>query len=197
MTLQDRDKRALIGLGAALALAGVIWIATAPPSAPKVVAARTETVDSAELRLARLRQIAATAPAKQKLLAQAESDLARREKGLIQADTAAQAQAQVVQIVKRIAKNALPPVEISQTELSPPEPFGAYGIVSVAVTFNCRIEQLVNMLADVTAAPELIATDQLRIGNIQPKDKMLPVRLVVAGLVPKKLVPARKALGAF
>jgi hypothetical protein len=48
------------------------------------------------------------------------------------------------------------------------------------------------MLADITAAPELIATDQLRIGAANPKDKTMNVRLAVLGAVPRKLVPARK-----
>ncbi len=136
--------------------------------------------------------MAAEGPAKEKILAQAEADLAHREKGLIQAETAAQAQAQVLEILKRIAKNASPPVEFQQTELGQPEPYGAYGLVPVAVTFNCRIEQLVNMLADITAAPELVATDQLRVGGANAKDKTMNVRLAVLGVVPRKLVPKRK-----
>ncbi len=196
MTLGERDKRALIGLGAALAVAAVVWIATTPSSAPKAVAP-SATAAVSETRLAQLRRIAAEAPAKAKILAQADEDLARREKGLIVADTAPQAQAQVLEILKRIAKNANPPVEFVQTELGQPEPYGDYGLVPVAVTFNCRIEQLVNMLADITAAPELVAADQLRIGAADPKDKAFSARLEVSGVVPKKLVPTRRAPRPF
>ncbi len=196
MTLQQRDKRALLLLGGALAVAGIVFLSTAPPSQPKTVA-RTETVESAELSLANLRRQVSTGPAKQVVLKRVEQDVAAREKGLFQAETAAQAQAQVLEVIKRLARNANPPVEFSQTELGQPAPFGAYGLVTVAVSFNCRIEQLVNMLADLTAAPELIATQQLRVSAANPKDKTMNVRLEVAGVVPRKLVPARKEARAF
>ena len=45
-------------------------------------------------------------PAKQEVLQRVSADLAEREKGLIQADTAAQAQAQLLQILRKIAKSA-------------------------------------------------------------------------------------------
>jgi hypothetical protein len=192
VTIGERDKRALIALGIAVVVAGIVWVATAPPKTPKTVASAAVPVEVSRQRLAQLRKLAAEAPAKAKILEQANADLARREKGLIQAETAPQAQAKVLEILKRIARNANPPVEFQQTELGQIAPYGAYGLAPVAVTFNCRIEQLVNMLADITAAPELIATDQLRIGAANPKDKTMNVRLAVLGAVPRKLVPARK-----
>jgi hypothetical protein len=192
VTVSDRDKRALIALGVAVVVAGIVRVATSSPKAPKTVVSAAVPVEVSWQRLAQLRKLASEAPAKAKILEVANADLARREKGLIQAETAPQAQAQVLEILKRVAKNANPPVDFQQTELGQPAPYGAYGVVPVAVTFNCRIEQLVNMLADITAAPELVATDELRIGAANSKDKTMTVRLAVLGVVPRKLVPARK-----
>jgi len=196
MNLQDRDKRALQILAGALVVMAIFWIATAPKSGSKVVVSRVETVERAEKRLMRLRQIAASAPAKQQELTQLIASLARHEKGIIQAETVGQAESQLLDVVKRVAKNASPAVEIKQSQLQPPEPLGdSYGVLMVTVMFDCRIEQLVNMLADLSAAPELVATDQLRIGAANPKLKTMPVQLTVAGIVPRRFVPARKGPG--
>ncbi len=198
MTITDRDKRALQILAGALVLAAIIWLVTAPKgsSSSKAVVAQVETVDQAEKRLARLRQIAATAPAKQQALADLTAAAGKREKGLLQGETIGQAQSQVLDVVRRIAKNASPPVDIRQAELGIPQPLGDnYGMVLVSVSFECRIEQLVDLLADLSAAPELVATEQLRIGAANSKQKTMPVRLTIAGVVPRRLLPARKGPG--
>jgi hypothetical protein len=193
MNLQDRDKRALQILAGAVILAGIVWVSTGPKGSSKAVVASTETVENAEKRLKKLREYAATAPAKQQMLKQLTADLTKREKGVLQAATVGQAQSQLLEVVKRVAKNADPPVEVRQSELTPPEPLGeSYGMVKVTVSFECRIEQLVNMLADLADAPELVATDQLRVNTANPKQKTMPVRLTVAGVIPRRLVPARK-----
>ena len=54
-----------------------------------------------------------------------------------------------------------------------------------------------NLLADLTHQPELIATNDLRISSANEKQKTLTVRLAVSGLVPKRLVPEKKGLGSF
>ena len=66
---------------------------------------------------------------------------------MIPGDTAEQAQAQLLQIVKRVAQQQMPPLEVGQVELGRPRTFGsAYGQVSLSITVTCRIEDLVNFL---------------------------------------------------
>jgi hypothetical protein len=193
VTLQDRDKRALWVLGGAVVLAAVLWISTMAKGSPQAVVGQTETIEGAEKRLTQLRSFAATAPVKQERLKELTADLAKHEKGILQAATVGQAQSQLLEVIKRVAKNANPPVDVRQSELSPPEPLGAsYGVVKVTVSFECRIEQLVNMLADLAAAPEMVATDHLRISMAHPKQKTIPVHLTVAGVVPRSLVPTNR-----
>jgi hypothetical protein len=125
----------------------------------------------------------------------AQADLAAREKGLLQADTAPQAQAQLFQILRRVGRSLPQPVEIRANEIGQAKSFGDdYGEVSVSVSFECGIEQLVNFLAELGAQPELLATSDLRLGAAREKDKILPVRLTVAGVVPRKLIPEKKGL---
>ena len=195
MTLQQRDKRALILLGGAVVLIGIYYFATSPSSSSTKIVAPVQSAPQAEQRIAQLRRAAATLPARERALKQVQGELALREKGLIQGGTAAEAQAQLLQVVRRVAKSEQPPLELRQAEFGPPKPFGdAYGEVTVSVTTTCLIEQLVSFMADLTAQPELVATEDLRIGAAQPKQKTMPVRLTVSAIVPKRLAPVRKVL---
>ncbi len=194
MTLQPRDRRALTAL-AMLTLVSPTGSLLARRfrarggRAPPAIRSRF-----AEKRLARLRDTAATAPAKEDVMKKLSAELAMREKGLIAADTAAQAQAQLIQIVRRIGSAEPPPVEIRATEIGPVRPFGdAYGEASVSVQVECRIDQLLNILAGVAARPELVSTSELRVSSANVKDKTVSVRLTLTGIVPRKLVPEKRS----
>jgi hypothetical protein len=199
MTLTDRDRRALVILGVALVVGGLLyWYSNSSPSSSSgsaKLAAPVDSVDRAQKRLAYLRRQAATLDGKETLLKQASLELAGREKGLIPGDTAEQAQAQLLQIIKRVAQQQTPPLEMGQVELGRPRSYGtSYGRVSVSITLTCRIDELVNFLAALSTQPELTATEEIRFGTSHPKQKTMPVRLTVTGLVARRLVPERKGM---
>jgi type II secretory pathway component PulM len=106
MKLSERDRRALILLGVALVVTAIVYVAV-PGEAPAPVVAGTANIPAAEKRLARLRALAASVPGKQEVLRTVTAELESREKGIVRADTGAQAQARVLEIVRRVAK-ALP-----------------------------------------------------------------------------------------
>ena len=196
MTLSSRDRRAVLAGLAVAAVAAVIYLFTAgsgnTPAAPAV------TMNSTQLRqrLTLLRQTAAVLPAREALLKQATSDLADREHGIIQAGTAAEAQSELLQTATRLGKsNGL---EVRSSDFGAPKVFGDYGIVYATISFDCHVEQLLNFLADLTHEPELIVPSEEHIGaSGNAKDKMMTVRMVLAGVVAKKLIPEKKALGTF
>ena len=193
MTITGRERRALILLAIAVPVIAIFVATSKDSTAPAVVAPSTESIPAAEQRLARMRQSVARVPGKQEVLRQAAFELSQREKGLLDADTAPQAVEQLAGIVRKIARAQAPPVEIRNMELSQPQAYGdAYGLITVAVSTECRIEQLVNMMADLSARPELVATNDMRISVGNPKEKTVNVRLSVAGLVPRRLVPQRR-----
>lgn len=195
MTLQPRDRRALAILGAVLVLVVIYWIVSSSPTTSAKIAAPVENVDRMEKRLTNLRNRAATLPVKAALLKQANAELSEREKGLISGDTPEQAQAQLLQVLRRAAKAQTPPMEIRQVELGQPKAYGnAYGQVTVSVTIDCRIEELVNYLGSLTAQPETLATEEIRFGTANQKQKTMPVRLTVSGIVAQRLVPQKKGL---
>ena len=196
MTLQSRDRRALalLGVSALLALAYRYWPAGTGPVV--VVAPAGDPVAMAEKRLAKLRETAATVPAKEAIFKRVSADLAAREKGLIAADTAAQAQAQLIQIIRRLGSIETPPVEIRATELGGVRALGdAYGEAVVSVQIDCRIDQLVNILAALPSQPELVTITDLRVVSSNAKEKTVGVRLTVSGVVPRRLVPEKPKNG--
>ena len=192
MTLTDRDKKALVALGVAVVVMVVLklWL----DRGPRVETARpVMSIPLVEKRLARLRQLAAMAPAREQALKQATAELAAREKGILKAATAAQAQEHLLQIVRRVAKSQSPPVEIKNSELGAARAISAdYGETAVSINFECRIEQLVSLLADFTAQPEILSSSELRVSTGDQRQKTVMVRMTVAGLVPRALVPERK-----
>jgi hypothetical protein len=199
MTLQDRDKRALLVLAVVLPISGLIyWISGTSSGGGVKVVAPSETVERDEKRIAVLRKAMATVDAKETVLKQVSAELAEREKGLIPGDTAEQSQAQLLQIMRRLAKTQVPPIDIRQSELGQPRSYGEfYARVTVSVSLDCRIDELVNLLASLSAQPEIIATDEIRCGGANPKSKSMPVRLTVSGLVPRRLVPEKMGMPAL
>ncbi len=196
MTISDRDRRALILLAAAMAVAAPLYYFSGNSTATSGVASTSpDTIALSQKRLVRMREIAATLPAREAAMKQAAADLADRERGIIQADTAAQAQAALLEIARRIAKND--DIDLRGGDFGAPKIFGDYGLVYATVTFQCRIEQLVNFLADLSHEPELVAPSEQRIGAADAKDKTMNVRMVLAGVVAKKLIPEKKGLAAF
>jgi hypothetical protein len=158
---------------------------------PQVVAA-AESVPMAEKRLARLRELAATVPGKTEVLKHATNDLALREKGLIQADTSAQAQAHLLETIHRIAAASGFDAR-GMDQSTEAKPLGNdYGVVSVTETFTCGIDQLVNFLAALSSEPEILATNDIHINGGSDKKKNIQVRLSLSGVVPRKLVPVKK-----
>ena len=197
MKLSPRDRRALVLLGVALAVTGIVYVAV-PGEAPAPVAPALGDIPAAEKRLQRLRQLAASVPGKQEVLRVATAELESREEGIIRAETGAQAQARVLEIVRRAAKALPTPLEIRGIELGPIRPYAdEYGEAVVSVSLECRIEELVNLLAEIASQPELVALNELRVSAGDAKKKTLNARVTVSGVVPRSLVPEKKGLGRF
>jgi hypothetical protein len=190
MTITERDRRALVVLCAALVIGGIFWVATSSSDEIEVVGA-IDSVPAAEKRLIRMRQLSSMVPGREQALSEASAELAIREKGILQAETAAQAQAQLQQVLRRLARKWS--LELKGTEMGQTRKLGDhYGEVLISVSFDARIEQLVNLLAELTEQPELISTNELRITGAAEKDKSMPVRLTVSGVVSRALVPEKK-----
>ena len=198
MTTGTLDRRTvlLLALGVAVVLVLRFMVFGDKPAA---VVAASDSIPMAEKRLAKLRADVATVPGKEKVARVVLTDLAAREKGMVRADTAAQAQAQLLEIVRRTGKDE--GIDVRGAEEMRVRPLANdYGEVLVAVSFNCRIDQFVNFMADLANLPELVATSDIRVttANVaNPKEKIVTVRLALSGVVPRKLVPEKKGVDSF
>jgi hypothetical protein len=193
MTL--RDRRALILLGTGVLTVIVLRFGVYGDKQAAVVAA-SDSIPIAEKRLERVRRAAATVAGKQVLLKNLTAQAELREKGIIHAPTAQQAQAHLLETIRRLGKNE--GIDVRGGEFPELARLGdEYGQASVSVNFDCRIEQIVNFLAALTKESELLATNDVRIAAANQKEKMLSVRLTLAGVVPRNLVPVKRGLAAF
>lgn len=189
--MNPREKRILI-IGLPVIALILIWKFgfSGGPSTPATVMA-SESVPMAEKRLAKLRLIAATVPGKLQVLAKVDSDLAIREKGIIQAETAPQAQARLLEIIRRVA--TAEGIDARGGDFGPPKLFGLdYGEVTASVSFFCPIEKFVNFMAGISHEPELIGPTEIHISAQNQKEKTIIVRMTLGGIVAKKLVPEKK-----
>jgi hypothetical protein len=196
VTLSERDRRALLLLGAGLAVGAIlhfVFPANDASSAAGSDGAVSGSVDMAQARLDRLRRIAATLPAREAVMKQVSLDLAERERSLIDAATLGQAQAVLIEAIHRVG--AREQIDIRGGDLGAPRVFGDYGLIYATVTFTCHIEQLVNFLADLGREPQAIVPAEQRISPTgKPQEKNIAVRMVVAAPVAKALLPEKKAI---
>lgn len=190
MTVTERDRRALVLLSvfAVIAIAVRFW-----PEGGGTVVGATHSVPQAEKRLLRVRQMAGAVPGREDALKKLADELTAREKTIIQAETPARAQEQILQIVRRVARLQQPPLEFRSTELGQPKPFGEhYAEISLTLSADCGIEQIVNFLADLANQPEYIATRDITLGAVASKQKLVPTRIAIYALASRNLIPAKK-----
>jgi hypothetical protein len=195
VTLAPRERTALMVLAGALCLLALLQFVILPDKTAPSTQVLTLTSDQLRQRVAFLRQTAAALPVREALLKQTDADLADRERGIIQAGTAAEAQSELLQSAQRVGKAN--EIDVRSGELGPPREFGEYGLVYATVSFDCHIEQLLNFLADLTREQQLIVPSEEHITSANAKEKTMTVRMVLAGVVAKKLIPEKKGLGTF
>jgi len=186
----DRRSRAMLVTGVALLIPAVAWRFGLFAGSEAGTAA-AEAIPVAEKRLESTRVKAASVPGKEARLKQAQAELATREKGILKADTKAQAQAQLIELVQGVAKaNG---IEVRGVErMGESVMSGDYGEVSVEVTFVCGIDQLVNLMAALADQPQILAINELRVNGGNDKKKVIQVHLSVGAVVARKLLPEKK-----
>ncbi|MCU1326730.1 MAG: hypothetical protein JWN34_2100 [Bryobacterales bacterium] len=195
MSISARERRLVFLVAPALLIALVMRFGLPDGSAAPSGGSEAGNIALAEQRVARMRQIIATTPARTAAAKQVRLDLAERERGILQADTAPQAQALLLEIARRVGKSE--DIDVRGGDFGAPKPMGEYGLVYTTVTFECRVEQLVNFLADLSKQSELIVPSEERITTTNAKLKMMSVRMVLAGVTLKKLIPEKKGFAAF
>jgi Tfp pilus assembly protein PilO len=195
MTRGSFDRKTGIMLGAGVAAILLIKFVVLADRQPDVVSA-AGNVPAAEARLKRVREVAASVDAREAQYKLAMADLQSREKGMLKAETGAQAQALLLERLHRVG--LANDIDIRGVEEQRIRPLGAdYGEASVSVRFTCGIEQLVNFLAALANEPDLFSTNDINITGTTDAKKAIQVRLTLAGVVSKKIAQEKKTGGAL
>ena len=195
MKLSERERRLLILLVPSLLISVILRVVFFSDTPANTAPVSGNSVAMANRRLSRLREIGWMLPAREAEAKQSAADLAVRERGIIQAETAAQAQARLLEVARQIGKAEQ--IDVRGGDFGQPKVFGEYGLVYATISFDCHIDQLVNFLAALSKHDELIAPSEERISSGSAKEKLMNVRLVLAGVVAKKLVPEKKGLASY
>ena len=192
----NQRKRNLLLYGTLGVMMASVAVRFASMGDQKVVASH-DTIPLAKQRLEILRRKAATVPAKEAMLKQAQAELVEREKGIVDAPTAEQARSHLFEVLHRTAVlNGFDSNGAAQ--LPEPKALGKdYGQVSVGQSFTCGIDQLVNFLSAIANQPQILATEQILVQPVRNKQKDIAVRLTFSGVIPKKLVPVKKGADVF
>ncbi len=196
--LGQRDRRALALLGAAVAIFLVLQSDFFGPGggggAPAIGDDRIEALEQ-RLQLAQVR--ARQRPLTEAELAAAERRLERLEQRLLTSADAALAQAEMRSLVGALLEAEGIPMQSST--------FGTvalererYAMVPLTVNFSCGIEQVVNLMAAIANAPQLLTTRELRMQPDNADVKSIRVRVTVAGYLPLERTPEllERAAGA-
>ncbi|MCS7043246.1 MAG: GspMb/PilO family protein [Bryobacteraceae bacterium] len=194
--LSDRDRRAL----ALLAVCSVVFLAVYfwPEGGAAPVVGPAVTVEQMEQRIRKLRRMAAAAPGREEALKKVRQELGQREQGMLRAETAAQAQAQMLELVRRVAKSQPESFALKGAEFGQPRALGdAYAEIVMTVIVECPVEQLLAFLADVSNQPELIAISEVQLSQAAGNRKIIPARLTFTGVAPRSLAPEKKGGRAF
>ena len=190
MNVSERERRLLIGLVPALMITVFVYYWTEPSSSvTPVVADTAAAIDVAQARLDRVRAISATIPPLQDLKQKSSAELAQWEKRLVQADTPAQAQAQLLQIFRRVARLQGPSLDIRSSDLGTVQPSNGYSEIAMNINVECQIEGLLNLLTDIASQPEFLSWRDLRVSSPDNKQKRIVVSLTLLALAPAKLIP--------
>ena len=185
--LTTRDRRALLILGGVAVLfladqAGVFSF-----SRTERGSLFTPAVELAEKRLHRLQEVAVQKP---RVAAEAESAgrvLAEAEKGLLRAATPAQASAEMQQIMKDLLGSQ--GISLRSSEFGAVRAVGDdYAQVPLTVGFSCAIEQWINLMAVLRNAAPVLSSSEVTVGQADIKNKLVNVRMIVAGYIPASLL---------
>jgi Tfp pilus assembly protein PilO len=193
-SLSQRDRRALLILGAAVAVFLLLQFGVFPRTEGGGVS--SAPIDLLERRLRRLQQLARQKPRAAAEAEAAARELAEMEKGLLKAATPALASAEMQQVVKELLTSQ--GIALQSSEFGPVKAAGEhYAQVPLTVVFTCGIEQWINWMTAVRNAPQILATEEMRLSLGDPKNKTVQVRMVVAGFIPASRLGQERRPGAM
>ena len=188
--LSAREKRLVLALVPTLLL--TLWALFWPEGGAAPVGANLDVpkaIDAAKKRIDDARAIQAALPKQMDAKKALDAQLSALDKRLIGGETVAQAQAQLLQLCRKLARQQGAALELRASDIGPTQMAGDYAEISLNVAFDCQVEGLLNLLADFSAQPELLAWKDVRIASTDNKNKRMSVTMNLYSVIPRKLLP--------
>lgn len=187
MRISRKDKIALICAGiAVLAFAVFQWVVF---PAWDSLAENRANIPLQERKFEKYREVARTAGMRTAEVSTLEAKLRQAESGLLASNTAALASGELQGLVKQLASTEA--IDVRSNEFLPAKRLGAdYMEVPIVLQFQCRLDQLVNLLKNIAVNPQYLAVSKLLIMPGDVKVKSLNVTLQIAGVM--RAEPSKK-----
>ncbi len=185
--MRERDKRALMLLGGALVVGGLLQFDFWLPSGSSG-SVSDSALDALEQRLQLAQVQARQRPLTEAELQTAQKQLEARESRLLESTDAALAQAEMRSLVGDLL--TAEGIEMKSSRFTRVDLEGeSYSKIPLTVDFSCQIEQVVNLLASIANSPRLLTPGDLRIRVGNKEIKAVDVRMTVAGYLPVERTP--------
>ena len=187
MRISERDRRALMGLGAAVAVFLLWQFDFVLPSATGAAVSASEI--RREEDLLKLAQVTI----RQKPLLDSEFETVEKarqalETKLLTSETAALAQAEMREIAGRLMSGA--GIQMKATRFGRVQREGEdYAQVPLIVQFTCAVESFVNLMSDIANADVLLSTREIKISPARGETKRIRVELTFSGYLPVSRTP--------
>ena len=135
-----------------------------------------------ETTLLKYRQAVETASSQSEAAQTLETRLREAEAGLLENTNPSLAAAELQGLVKQITTSQA--IEVRSSDFLPVKALNeSYAQVPLGLQFQCRLDQLVNFLAELQASPKFLTVPRLLIQTMGGKEKVVNVNLTVVGLM--------------
>lgn len=187
MRISERDRRALLGLGGAVAVFLLLQFDFVLPSATGAAVSASEI--RSEEDLLKLAQVTI----RQKPLLDGEFETVEKarqalETKLLTSETAALAQAEMREIAGRLMSGA--GIQMKATRFGRVQREGEdYTQVPLIVQFTCAVESFVNLMSDIANADVLLSTREIKVSPARGETKTIRVELTFSGYLPVSRTP--------
>ncbi|MBI2816749.1 MAG: type II secretion system protein M [Acidobacteria bacterium] len=181
MQLAYRDKVALgvAGIGVVLYVLFQFVVFPAWDSMQEVRA----SLPIQEKKLAKYRELAATAPLRRTEASSQEARLRETEGGLLNSKNGALASAELQQLIKQLT--AAQAIDIRSSDFLPSRRLSPdYVQIPVGLQFTARLDQLVGLLTAASESPKLLSVSSLMVQTGgTPKERLINVNVRIAGIM--------------
>lgn len=183
--LDERDKRALRVLGAAVALAAAWQIGAVVPATSRGSA--EPSIEALEQRYLLASERFERRPARQREAQQLAQSVERLENRLLRSSTAALAQAEIRTLVSELLRSEGIDLERSSFESTGSD--APYVAIPLGLEFSCSIDQFIRFMVGLSNAPPILATKDLEISAARPQGRLIRVQLTVEGYLSRRPSP--------